>query len=133
MHLISLLDFHFLNEVYNLSIFFIIKYIISILYIIGVTLTYKYYFCDATYTNTREFMTPYRNMRYWLARFRLRQTLTKEERFNHAHTQLSNVFERAYGILKGRCSITKQMVPYPFAVQRNIIITYFAVHNFIRN
>ncbi|GJY93388.1 retrovirus-related pol polyprotein from transposon TNT 1-94, partial [Tanacetum coccineum] len=91
----------------------------------------KYYLCDAAYTNTRGFMAPYRNTRYWLADFRRRRALTKEERFNHAHAQLRNVIERAYGVLKARFPILKQMAPYPFPVQRNVVIACFAVHNFI--
>ncbi|KAK9049609.1 hypothetical protein SSX86_031423 [Deinandra increscens subsp. villosa] len=92
----------------------------------------KYYLCDAAYTNTRGFLAPYRNTRYWLADFRRRRALTKEERFNHAHAQLRNVIERAYGVLKARFPILKQMAPYPFPVQRDVVIACFAVHNFIR-
>ncbi|KAI3815372.1 hypothetical protein L1987_15038 [Smallanthus sonchifolius] len=94
--------------------------------------TDKYYLCDAAYTNTRGFMTPYRNTRYWLADFRRRRALTKEERFNHAHAQLRNVIERAYGVLKARFPILKQMAPFSFPKQRDIVIACFAVHNFIR-
>ncbi|XP_023731774.1 uncharacterized protein LOC111879540 [Lactuca sativa] len=94
----------------------------------GVTLTFtdKYYLCDAAYTNTHGFMTPYRNTRYWLADFRRRRALTKEERFNHAHAQLRNVIEHAYGVLKARFPILKLMAPYPFAVQRDIVIACVA-------
>ena len=92
----------------------------------------KYYLCDAAYTNTRGFMAPYRNTRYWLADFRRGRPLTREERFNHAHAQLRNVIERAYGVLKARFPILKQMAPYPFTVQRDIVIACVAVHNFIR-
>ncbi|KAI3708333.1 hypothetical protein L2E82_37500 [Cichorium intybus] len=92
----------------------------------------KYYLCDAAYTNTRGFMTPYRNTRYWLSDYRRRRATTKEERFNHAHAQLRNVIERAYGVLKKRFPILKQMAPYPFSVQRDVVIACFAVHNFIR-
>ncbi|KAK9050011.1 hypothetical protein SSX86_031020 [Deinandra increscens subsp. villosa] len=92
----------------------------------------KYYLCDAAYTNTRGFLTPYRNTRYWLADFRRRRPISKEERFNHAHAQLRNVIERAYGVLKARFPILKQMAPYPFPVQRDVVIACFAVHNFIR-
>ena len=77
-------------------------------------------------------MAPYRNTRYWLADFRRSRALTKEERFNHAHAQLRNVIERAYGVLKARFPILKQMAPYPFIVQRDIVIACVAVHNFIR-
>ena len=77
-------------------------------------------------------MAPYRGTRYWLADFRRRRALTKEERFNHAHAQLRNVIERAYGVLKARFPILKQMAPYPFSIQRDIVIACVAVHNFIR-
>ncbi|KAI3719353.1 hypothetical protein L6452_20250 [Arctium lappa] len=92
----------------------------------------KYYLCDAAYTCTRGFMTPYRNTRYWLADFRRRRALTKEEMFNHAHAQLRNVIERAYGVLKARFPILKQMAPYPFPIQKDVVIACFAIHNFIR-
>ena len=103
-------------------------------FIISFTLTFtdKYYLCDAAYTNTRGFMTPYRNTRYWLADYRRQRALTKEEKFNHAHAQLRNVIERAYGVLKARFPILKQMAPFPFGVQRDVVIACFAVHNFIR-
>ncbi|GAV80311.1 DDE_4 domain-containing protein, partial [Cephalotus follicularis] len=92
----------------------------------------KYYLCDAAYTNTRGFMAPYRNVRYWLGDFRRRRAMTKEEKFNHAHAKLRNVIERAYGVLKARFPILDKMAPYPFNVQRNVVIACFAVNNFIR-
>ncbi|XP_023728924.1 uncharacterized protein LOC111876605 [Lactuca sativa] len=92
----------------------------------------KYYLCDATYTNTRGFLAPYHNTRYWLSDFRRRRALTKEENFNHAHAQLRNVIEHTYGVLKARFPILKQMAPYPFPIQRDIVLACFAVHNFIR-
>lgn len=92
----------------------------------------KYYLCDAAYANTRGFLTPYRNTRYWLADFRRQRALSKEEKFNHAHAQLRNVIERAYGVLKARFPILKHMAPYTFSTQRDIVIACFAVHNFIR-
>ena len=64
----------------------------------------KYYLYDVAYTSTRGFMTPYHNMRYWLANYRWRCALTKEEKFNHAHAQLINVIERAYGVSADRSS-----------------------------
>ncbi|XP_074356155.1 uncharacterized protein LOC141695845 [Apium graveolens] len=92
----------------------------------------KYYLCDAAYANTRGFITPYKNTRYWQVDFRGRRALTKEEKFNLAHVQLRNVIERAYGVLKARFPILKQMPPYTFATQKDIVIACFAVHNFIR-
>ena len=92
----------------------------------------KYYLCDVAYANARGFLAPYRNTRYWLADFRRRRALTKEERFNHAHAQNRNVIERAYGVLKAKFPISKQMAPFPFTTQRNVVIACFAIHNFIR-
>ncbi|XP_076890202.1 uncharacterized protein LOC143541207 [Bidens hawaiensis] len=94
--------------------------------------TDKYYLCDAAYTNTRGFMTPYRNTRYWLADFRRRRALTKEEKFNYAHAQLRNVIERSYGVLKARFPILRRMALFSFPKQRDIVIACFAVYNFIR-
>ncbi|GJR63122.1 putative nuclease HARBI1 [Tanacetum coccineum] len=66
----------------------------------------KYYLCDASYANTRGFMAPYRSTR--------------------------NVIERAYGVLKAKFPILKQMASYKFEVQRDVVIACFAIHNFIR-
>ncbi|KAJ0784139.1 putative Myb/SANT-like domain-containing protein [Helianthus annuus] len=38
----------------------------------------------------------------------------------------------AYGVLKARFPILKQMAPFSFPIQRDIVIACFAVHNFIR-
>ncbi|GAV58698.1 DDE_4 domain-containing protein, partial [Cephalotus follicularis] len=112
-----------------LYMFYIIRYLTYKIYVGSSWCTRwntsKYYLCDVAYTNTRAFMAPYRNVKYWRA-------MTKEEKFNHAHAMLRNVIERAYGVLKARFSILDKMAPYPFNVQRNVVITCFAVNNFIR-
>ncbi|XP_075080532.1 uncharacterized protein LOC107781857 [Nicotiana tabacum] len=92
----------------------------------------KYYLCDAAYPNTRGFLAPYRNIRYWLGDYHRRRAINKEEKFNHAHAQLRNVIERAYRVLKARFPILDKMAPYSIDVQRDIVIACFAVHNFIR-
>ncbi|KAK9078485.1 hypothetical protein SSX86_002542 [Deinandra increscens subsp. villosa] len=92
----------------------------------------KYYLCDAAYANTRGFMAPYRNVRYWLGDFRRNRALTDKEKFNHGHAKLRNVIERAYGVLKARFPILKRMTPFSLLTQRNVTIACFALHNFIR-
>ncbi|GAV57725.1 DDE_4 domain-containing protein, partial [Cephalotus follicularis] len=92
----------------------------------------KYYLCDAAYTNTREFMAAYRNIRYWLENFCRMRTMTKEEKFNHACAKFRNVIECAYGVLKARFSILDKITPYPFCVQKDVVIVCFLVNNFIR-
>ncbi|KAI3667991.1 hypothetical protein L6452_43062 [Arctium lappa] len=52
--------------------------------------------------------------------------------FNYAHAQLRNVIERVYGVLKARFPILKQMAPFPFQVQKDVVTACFAIHNFIR-
>ncbi|KAM3344701.1 hypothetical protein P3S68_024410 [Capsicum galapagoense] len=92
----------------------------------------KYYPCDVTYSNTRGFLAPYHNVRYWLGDYRRRRAITKEEKFNHAHAQLRNVIERSYGVLKARFPILDKMTPYPINIQRDVVIACFAVNNFIK-
>ncbi|GAV79679.1 DDE_4 domain-containing protein [Cephalotus follicularis] len=102
----------------------VINYVFTVTYfhLFVVVIIDKYYFCDASYTNTQGFMAPYCNVRYWLGDFLFRRVLTKDEKFNHTHVKLINVIERAYGVLKAIFQILDKMVPYPFIVQRDIVI-----------
>ncbi|XP_070057265.1 uncharacterized protein [Nicotiana tomentosiformis] len=45
-------------------------------------MTDKYYLCDAEYPNTRGFLAPYRNIRYWLGDYHRRRAINKEEKFS---------------------------------------------------
>ncbi|GAV64722.1 LOW QUALITY PROTEIN: DDE_4 domain-containing protein, partial [Cephalotus follicularis] len=92
----------------------------------------KYYLCDVAYRNTRGFMAPYHNGRYWLGDFRHRRAITKEQKFNHAHAKARNVIKRAYGTLKARFPILDKMAPYPCSVQRDVVIVCVAVNNIMR-
>ncbi|KAM3202565.1 hypothetical protein P3L10_030189 [Capsicum annuum] len=92
----------------------------------------KYYICDVAYSNTRGFLVPYRNVRYWLGDYHCMRAITKEKKFNHAHAQLRNVIERLYGVLKASFSILDKMAPYLINIQRDVVIACFAVNNFIR-
>ena len=75
---------------------------------------------------------PYCNARYWLPDFRNGVRLRTKETFNYAHARLRNVIERSFRVLKARFPILKRMTPYPFQVQRNIVIACVAIHNYIR-
>ena len=88
---------------------------------------------DAGYTNMRGFLSPFRNVRYWLPDFQgVAIPRTREEHFNRLHSSLRNVIERSFGVLKARFPILKRMAPYPFPVQRSIVVAAMAMHNFIR-
>ncbi|RWR86504.1 DDE_4 domain-containing protein [Cinnamomum micranthum f. kanehirae] len=93
----------------------------------------KYYLVDAGYTNMKGFLSPFRNVRYWLPDFQgIVIPRTREEHFNRLHSSLRNVIERSFGVLKARFPILKWMTPYPFPVQRIIVVATMAMHNFIR-
>lgn len=42
------------------------------------------------------------------------------------------MIKRSFGVLKACVSILKKMPPYPFDIQRNIVVASMAVYNFIR-
>lgn len=78
-------------------------------------------------------MTPFRNVRYWLSDFRNGgRARTKEEKFNQVHAKLRNVIERSFGSLKRRFPILREMSPYPFSTQRNIVVACVTIHNYLR-
>ena len=88
---------------------------------------------DAAYTHTKGFMTPYRNIRYWLSDFRSGgKAVGREEIFNLCHARLRNFIERAFGVVKTRFPILKKMTPYSFVTQTKIVMTCFSIHNILR-
>ncbi|KAK1257188.1 hypothetical protein QJS04_geneDACA024915 [Acorus gramineus] len=93
----------------------------------------KYYVADAGYSNNRGFLTPFRNVRYWLGDYRGRSgPQNKEELFNFYHSSLRNVIERTFGVWKARFPILKKMASYSFDIQVRIVIATMAIHNYIR-
>ncbi|GJY38981.1 putative nuclease HARBI1 [Tanacetum coccineum] len=68
----------------------------------------------------------YQNMEYYLCDVQMQH----RGFFGSYRTQECN--ERAYGVLKARFPILKQMASYKFEVQRDVVIACFAIHNFIR-
>ncbi|KAJ4798203.1 nuclease [Rhynchospora pubera] len=95
----------------------------------------RYYLVDAGYANTHQFLSPYRGKTYHLAKFQQRRPENRyrnaEELYNHRHAQLRNVVEKAFGILKGRFRILKDMHRYKYAFQTNLVIACCVLHNFI--
>ena len=87
---------------------------------------------NAAYTHTKGFMAPFHHVRYWLNDFRSGgRARGREEMFNHYHSRLRNVIERAFDVLKARFPILKRMAPYSFGMQRNTVIACKALHNFL--
>ncbi|XP_011102126.1 uncharacterized protein LOC105180135 isoform X1 [Sesamum indicum] len=62
-----------------------------------------------------------------------RQAHSPKELFNQRHSQLRNVIERAFDVLKNRFPILKgPMPPYSLDRQRDLVIACCVIHNFIR-
>jgi hypothetical protein len=57
----------------------------------------------------------------------------KKEIFNHAHSSLRNVIERAFGVLKMKWRILLHMPSYPCDKQGLIIFACMTLHNFTRD
>jgi hypothetical protein len=88
----------YLNLKYVFLYFFIKFYIIFLLVIAG-----KYYLVDVGYPNEYGYLGPYKGERYHFQDFwRRGQPPSQEKRFNHAHSLLLNVIERAFGVWKQR-------------------------------
>ncbi|VVB13716.1 unnamed protein product [Arabis nemorensis] len=94
----------------------------------------KYYLVDRDYRNTEGFVAPYPRTRYRLHEFRGARQMPQNahDLFNHRHLCLSNVIQRSFSILKTRFPILKSAPPYPFNVQRDLVIATCALHNFIK-
>ncbi|XVE61496.1 hypothetical protein DITRI_Ditri06bG0045000 [Diplodiscus trichospermus] len=85
------------------------------------------------YTNSEEFLAPFRGQRYHLNDWRSGyQPTTVEEIFNKAHVSARNVIERCFGVLKQRWAILRSPAFYSIKVQNMIIMAYALLHNFIR-
>ena len=55
----------------------------------------------------------------------------KKELFNYRHVSLRNAVERTFGIWKSRFCILRGVPHYPLQTQRDIIIAFAVVHNFL--
>nr|CAD1818510.1 unnamed protein product [Ananas comosus var. bracteatus] len=88
------------------------------------------------YANTDRFLAPFRGERYHLSQFdgntRARTHRGPRDLYNHRHTQLRNVVEKAFGILKKRFKVLRQVTPFPYKVQCRIDLACCVIHNFIK-
>lgn len=93
----------------------------------------KYYLVDAGYTNIRGFLSPFRNVRYWLPDFQgVAIPRTRDEYFNRLHSSLRNVIERKFWSIESSIPYSQADGSYPFLIQRSIVVAAMAMHNFIR-
>lgn len=72
---------------------------------------------DSGYPNQTGYLAPYEGQKYHLLEFRRgieegRHPTGKKEIFNHAHSQLRNVIERSFGVLKMKWRILLHVPSY---------------------
>ena len=95
----------------------------------------KYLLGDAGFPNCQKCLTPYQLVRHHLREWetvRLRPT-TKEELFNLWHSQLRNIVERIFGILKTRFRILTRPWPLKMEAQVWIVSALLILHNLLVN
>ncbi|XP_027151924.1 putative nuclease HARBI1 [Coffea eugenioides] len=96
----------------------------------------KYYLVDSAYKNMPGFLAPHKGHRYQRDQFGGGSggPRGKYELFNHRHSQLRNVIERTFGVLKARFPILKGPMPnYLMNRQVELVIACCVLHNFIRD
>ena len=79
------------------------------------------------------FLAPFKGGRDTRAGQGRGRTQGPKELFNTRHSQLRNVVERSFGVLKQRFAYLKGPVPYSYMqTQINVVIACCALHNFLR-
>ncbi|XP_027075936.1 uncharacterized protein [Coffea arabica] len=84
----------------------------------------QYYLVDAAYRNVPGFMPPYKNVG---------PESPAKTLFNTRHSQLCNVIERIFGVLKKRFKFLKGPIDnFYMSTQITIVIAYCTLHSFLR-
>ncbi|XP_042416252.1 uncharacterized protein LOC122005316 [Zingiber officinale] len=94
----------------------------------------KYFLVDGGYPNRRQFLAPFRGVRYHLQEFtgQGRHPENAKELFNLRHASLRNAIERIFGIFKSRFKIFKAAPPFPYTTQAELVLACAGLHNFLR-
>ncbi|CAH9095761.1 unnamed protein product [Cuscuta epithymum] len=94
----------------------------------------KCFLVDCRFANRRQFLAPFRGVRYHLKDFggQGRHPENERELFHLRHASLRNVVERIFGIFKSQFAIFKSAPPFPFKMQAKLVLACAGVHNFLR-
>ncbi|XP_008231748.1 PREDICTED: putative nuclease HARBI1 [Prunus mume] len=94
----------------------------------------KHFLVDCGFANRRQFLAPFRGVRYHLQDFagHGRDLENENELFNLRHASLRNVIERIFGIFKSRFTIFKSAPPFLFNTQAELVLACATLHNFLR-
>ena len=90
---------------------------------------------DAGFANQPGFLGPYKGEKYYKRHFStVCHFQGPRELFNRRHSQIRNVVERTFGVLKKRFPILSgPMPPYRIPRQCSILVACCVVNNFIRD
>lgn len=93
----------------------------------------RYYLADSGYTFQAGNMTPFRETRYHVDEFEGvdLSNLQREEKFNKIHSELRNIIERRFGVLKERWHILDKVPFFRREKQAQIIVSCFAMDNYL--
>ena len=88
---------------------------------------------DCGVPNRRQFLAPFRGVRYHLQDFagQGRDPENEVELFNFRHSSLKNVIERIFGVFKSRFTIFKFASPFPYRTQADLVLACVGLHNFL--
>jgi len=99
-----------------------------ILITLGNCFTGKYYLVDSGYPNRKGYLAPYKGQRYHIPEFQSgSQPIGLKEIFNHAHSSLRNVIERAFGVLKMKWRILLNVPGYPIEKQKKKLLAWLYI------
>lgn len=84
--------------------------------------------------NCEGFLTPFRGQQYHLSVWKNgNQPTSVEEYFKMKHSQVRNVIERSFGLIKMRCGILRNTTWFSRKTVGRIILACALLHNFIRS
>lgn len=106
----------------------------SLIHLLMIFLSGKYYLVDTGYSNMEGFLAPYQGVRYQLHEFKGANQLPRngKELFNHRHSSLRSAIQNSFNVLKTRFPILKLAPQYGFHIQRDLVIAACVLHNYIR-
>ncbi|KAL6911793.1 hypothetical protein ACP4OV_000598 [Aristida adscensionis] len=85
----------------------------------------KFYLVDAGYGGKLGFLAPFCGVRYHLNEWGNNLVQNEKELFNHRHSALRVIVERAFGSLKRRIKILDDATPFfPFPTQVDIVVAF---------
>ena len=93
----------------------------------------KLFLADGGYPMDRSLLIPFRGERYHLREWAAGNTRPRNARelFNLRHSQLRNIIERGFGVVKRRFAMMRESSYFPLELQAKSVLVMLVFHNFI--